>query len=404
MRRSSVWGIGLLVGLALAACSPTVDPSVSVATQRPNETPMPTLAAPAYRAPDTRITADNAAALQYLGRLEQDASAPSSIFASAISPDGTRLAALNNDLLITWDLLSGATLFTEERMGATNVYYSSDKTEIYTVAADGFVNVNSPLRGENLNSFNSGVAFNGVHAFSADDGWLALGGNDGSIQVWDTYARTSLATWSAHTAPLVALTFSADGSTLASVSDQGEIIVWDWRTRTALMTPQTRLQGVLALAFSVDGVLLTVATDSQLNTFNTTDGTLLYQLDAGIGSSSDVLRYSSDNRYLVTGGSDTTEMLVVNAQDGSAVVQLPQTTGIRTSAHFSPDGSLLVTTVLDGSVTLWNLAQATTDTIPSARLLVGSSRITSAEWSDDGFTLAFLDASGSVYIWGILGD
>jgi len=57
--------------------------------------------------------------------------------------------------------------------------------------------------------------------------------------------------------------------------------------------------------------------------------------------------------------------------------------------------------VLDGSVTLWNLAAATETSIPSARLLVGSTRITSAEWSQDGYTLAFFDAGGVVFIWGI---
>ncbi|MFQ3674796.1 MAG: WD40 repeat domain-containing protein, partial [Aggregatilineales bacterium] len=70
-------------------------------------------------------------------------------------------------------------------------------------------------------------------------------------------------------------------------------------------------------------------------------------------------------------------------------------------ARFSADGALLATTVLDGPVTLWNIAEATEDTIPSARLLVGSTRITGLEWSDDGFTLAFFDANGLVYLWGI---
>ena len=51
--------------------------------------------------------------------------------------------------------------------------------------------------------------------FSSDSGWLALGGNDGTVKIWDTYQRKSLATINAYTGTVSALAFSADGDQLA---------------------------------------------------------------------------------------------------------------------------------------------------------------------------------------------
>lgn len=399
----SLYGFVVLAVL-LAACgtpAPTPDPNEILPTQRPQDTPMPTAEAPIFQAPDTRITAENAAQIAYLGRLGTNASLPSTVFAHAISLDGTRLAALNNDLLILWDLVDGSTIFTEGRDDATKVYYSADKTEIYSINTSGTVIVNDPSQGGDLNSFSANIDYNSRAAFFADQGWLALGGNDGKVQVWNTYERTSIVTFDAHDVPVLAIAFNMDGTQLAIAGADGLVVVWDWQTKQVLFSFQTNLTGINSLAFSADGNQLAIADPATLQTYSLSENKFVYMLSTGISDTGDVLRYSSDGRYLLTGGSEEDEMVVLNVADGTIVAQLPQTNGRRTSGHFSPDGSLLVTTVLDGHITLWNLDAATGDTIPSARLLVGSTRVTGAEWSEDGFTLVFFDASGVAFVWGV---
>lgn len=390
--------------LLLAACAapaPTPDPNQILPTSRPLDTPMPSLAAPVYQAANTRITADNASQLRYLGQLGTTASQPSSLFAHAISLDGTRLAAINNDLLVVWDLIDGNAVFTEGRRDVTRVYYAADKSEIYTIGESGTVYANDPVNGADLNTFSTGIAYNGTTDFYAEAGWLAMGGSDGSIQVWDTLNRTSKVTFNAHGAAIRALAFNSDGSRLISAASDGSIAVWDWAARTQVADFSTSALNVQAVAFSPDGSRFSVASSAFVETYSLTADRFLYTLAVGISSTSDVFRYSPDGTYLLTGGSDTAPMVVMRADNGVVVAELPNTSGGRTSAHFSPDSSLLITTVLDGYVTLWNLAEATRDSIPSARLLVGSTRITGAEWSLDGFTLAFFDAPGVVYVWGI---
>jgi WD40 repeat protein len=393
----------LLIGALLAACSapPEPDRNEPMPTPRALDTPLPTLPPPPFQVADTRITAQNADELRYLGRLSTDAARPSSIFAHTISLDGTRLAALNNDLLVVWNLTTGASVFTEGRLGATRVYYSPDKTELYTLGSEGLVFVHDANTGADLNRFQVGVAYSGASAFYAEDGWLAVGGNDGRLQVWDAQKRLSLSRWDAVRARITALAFDDAGERLLSATDDGTVQVWDWRERRLLASHRTQYPAVMEVAFSPDGTQFSLATPFYVETYSLTENRFLWTIEIGVSDTSDVFGYSPDGRYLLSGGSADTPITVLNAADGAVVAQLPQTNGTRTAARFGANGALLATTVLDGPVNLWNLAEATTETIPSARLLVGSTRITGVEWSDDGFTLAFFDASGYVYLWGI---
>ena len=64
-------------------------------------------------------------------------------------------------------------------------------------------------------------------------------------------------------------------------------------------------------------------------------------------------------------------------------------------------GRLLLTAVLNGKVSLWNLVQVTASTVNQANLDVGTQQILNVEWTDDSRLLMFFDASGPIYLWGI---
>ncbi len=64
--------------------------------------------------------------------------------------------------------------------------------------------------------------------FSADGQWLAAGGTDGYLQIWDVATRRALHLLHGHEDAVQTLAFSADGRRLLSFC-QGEAIVWDLR-------------------------------------------------------------------------------------------------------------------------------------------------------------------------------
>ena len=77
--------------LLLAACAPGGENQAPTDPHNP-----PTVAPPEYVEAAQPVSHENAARLSYLGRLDQPGRA-STIFAHTFSPDGTRLAALNNE-------------------------------------------------------------------------------------------------------------------------------------------------------------------------------------------------------------------------------------------------------------------------------------------------------------------
>jgi WD40 repeat protein len=388
--------------LVLSACAGTTSaptPEGQFNTQR--TTPEPTVGAPEYRTANTRLDAQSASQLQYLGRLDNTSSIPSSIFAHDISPDGTRLAAINNDIVIVWDLISGQQVFFEGRFDASKVFFSFDKTELYTIASDGQVTVNNADTGDNLNTFNSGVAFNGRTSFYEAEGWLALGSDDGNIQIWDTLNRTSLVTFQAHNSPIVALIFNTDGTQLATIAQDDAIIkVWDWRNRNALQTLNAPSTGLNQVAFAPDNSAIAIATD-QYTQYIPLDGRPVLSYQIGVPLGIDILQFSPDGRYLLSGGTEETLVSILNVEESNVFVSLPNTTGIRTGAAFSNNGSLLITTSLDSGAILWNINSISGDTINNAQLDIPSIQITDVAWSEDDFVLTLFDATGSVYVLGV---
>ncbi|MCS6835939.1 MAG: WD40 repeat domain-containing protein [Anaerolineae bacterium] len=397
----------VILVLLLAACGPSQDDTTSrlpTATARAvidSRTPQPTLPPPPYREPSGPIDASNAQGLAYLGRLDATG-APSSIFSYAFALDGSRLAALNNNSLLVWSLVDGRLSLNVPRNQAVRVYYASDLEEVYTVTERGEVVIRDPDTGREVNRFFSDIQYNNVAAYDAERDLLALAGRSGLVQVWDAAERTARARLEAHRGPINALAFSNDGARLASAGVDGIVRIWDWSARQQMAQFDLKDGGVGALAFSPDGQQVVVGTSQYIAVWNVADSSLRYSLAVGFGGSADVLRYSPDGRSIITGGYEA-DMLLVSADDGQVIAQLPDVRGERVSATFSLDGSLLATSTLDGQARLWNLSSLTAETIASAPLDVAAQRLTDVTISPDGFLLAFFDANGSVLLWGLPG-
>ena len=379
--------------LLLAACS-NATPTAN-APRNP-----PTLAAPTqFVEAETPISLNNVADLRYLGRLDQPGTL-STIFASTLSPDATRLVGLNNEELLAWDLLTGKVLFETARGEVTRLFYASDKTEIYGTSADGIVGVYDANSGALKTTF-AGNSNTTAVAFSADAGWLAVGANDGTIKVWDSYARQLLVTLDSQDGQITALVFSADGDQLVSAGNNGMMRRWRWRdsqqiAEHALDAP-IRVQ---ALAFSPDNQTLAIGTNRDAQLWSLIDATQLRVLSTGQGGGGQILRFAPNGRYLLT-GNRTSGLSLWEPGTAALASRLPDTQGDNVAAAFSPDGSLLLTTVLGGQISLWNLVQLTGESVAQSRIDVGTDRILSVDWTDDGLLLLFFDAGGPVYLWGV---
>jgi len=366
---------------------------------------LPTLAAPATAVQEvnTIITAATAPNLRYLGRLTQP-DAPSTLFKFALSLDGTRLVGINNTVVLGWNLIDNSLLFQTTRRTINQLFYSPDKTELFGVDETGTVWVLDATTGALVTTFVGHENYSGVAAFDPLNGWLALGGQNGSIAIIDPFARSSQLI-DADTSPITALTFSPDGEQIVST---GALTLKLHERGTGALIDERGIERATALnliAYAASGAWVGVGTDFNAVLWSMTDRDRAIGLDTGQGGAGQLLLFASDGTFLLTGnringmtlwglGQDTT-------QTSGISVLLPDTTGNRASAAFSPVAPLLVTAVLGGQVKLWDLGQVSDSIVNGAVLDVDSDRIHSVAWSDDGRLLLLFDAGGAVYLWGV---
>ncbi|MBA3874567.1 MAG: WD40 repeat domain-containing protein [Anaerolineae bacterium] len=392
----------VVVLVVLAACTPNtpaVTPTAASApgTFVPQQRNIATLPPPAWVAVGQEIKLANVTNIAYLGRLDAQGSASSTVFAYDFSPDGSRLVGLNNEQIIFWDLITGKLLFNTARQDAAQIYYGADKTEVYTVDSRGQIRVYATDSGQLVQTLQGQTAFNGSADYDANDGYLALGGLDGTVKVWDVKARQSLVTIQAQTQLVKGVAFSSDGSRLATIGDEKMVKVWDWQAKK-LITQMSAT--AIKVVFSPGATQLAIGEDRQISLWSLPDGKSLANLTTGPRAQSDTVLYSPDGQYIVNGGS-IQALTVWDAKTGKLVNTLPGAGGDVNTAAFSHEGDLLVTSVLGGDVNLWDVSTMRSVTMNRATLSVGSHQILYADWSPDGFILLLGDATGPLEIWGI---
>jgi WD40 repeat protein len=383
----------MTLALLLAACLP------SAVTDQPPQRNPPTLEAPVWHEAVEPITTDNASRVALLGRLDQPETS-STPFDHTISPDATRFAALNNEEILAWNLLTGQLVFRTARNNVTRLFYSSDKTELYAVDPHALVLILDAETGSTNTTLAGHSDYAGAIAFDAENDRMALGGRDGTVKIWDMFERTLLVTFTAHSAPIAALAFSSDGTQLVTASGDGTARTWDWQNgqQTAEYDIGTDLPQ--RIAFAPEGGQVALGSERSARLWSLTDPSLSRPLAIEQGGANQLLMYAPTGDYLVC-GSRAFGLTLWNPRNGTWLGTLPEVQGSQISADFAPDGVLLITSSLGGPVTLWNLTQATDQTLNRADLPVGTVQIYAVAWTEDSRLLLLLDATGPVYAWGI---
>jgi WD40 repeat protein len=390
MRRLLIPALILLAACAPTNGEPTATGFVPLARNAPTLTPVPWVES------GDAISLSNVPSIQLLGRLETRVTA-STLFADAFSPDGVRLAGLTNDQIVAWDLINGKQVFGTARDNAEHIYFSPDKTEIYTLDNNGQVHVYNADTGEQKNAFMAQDSYRRAVTYDADDGWLALGGVNGEVRVWDVAARQSLVTMKAHPQSISAIAFSPDGTRLATAGSDSRVLVWDWKARNNLAN--LNASDVERLAFSPDGALLAAGGPDSTNVWTVATGKLAYALNTGAGGTRDALVFSPDGQYILTAG-EPADAIVWDAKTGAQVNTLPGVGGETVSAAFSPDGTLLATVTLTGKATLWNMGGIREKTLQRADLNT-TQPIAGVDWTPDSHLLTLFTAEGPVQVWGL---
>jgi WD40 repeat protein/serine/threonine protein kinase len=282
------------------------------------------------------------------------------IVSVAFSPDGKRLAGTSSDNTVrVWDAKTGEKLLTFQ--GPSSVTFSPDGKSLACPFGDKMVKVWDAETGKDLLTLRGHT--DGVRsvAFSPDGKHLASASRDRTVKVWDVQAGHELFSLKGHSGYVNGVTFSPDGKRLASASEDGTVKVWD-----AQAGPQPRtLKGegrVLRVAVSLDGKRL--ATIRAILAPGKGPGTEVKVLDAQTGKALLTLQghtnpvwcvaLSPDGKRLATGGvtgeplkQRMGEVKVWDVQTGKELLTLKEKAREVHSVAFSPDGERLASAGLD---------------------------------------------------------
>ena len=292
--------------------------------------------------------------------------------AIALSPDGTTLAV---------GYYPGGLLFFDTRTheqigelpvepgGVDGLAYSPDGRTLALGGGGSLRLIDARTRGQLAES--PGVAWAGRMAFTKDGSQLVfvdantpgLGVSSISIREADTlepigpsiapegFRSAYIGTWPV--SPTFALT--PDDDALITASEDGELAWWDLRSGKKTRTLPIAT-GLHALALSPDGLTAAVGIDRGIQFVDVTSGEVRSAAGALTGSPNSLL--------------------------------------------FSPDGQTVVSTSIDGTVTLWDVASET----PRETLRGHSNSVWQSVFSPDGETLYTVSHDGTAIAWDITGN
>ena len=198
----------------------------------------------------------------------------------------------------------------------------------------------------------------GACRFSIDDSYLAVAQYK-YIYLWNTSDWSFSSTLSDHTVQITDLEFSPNGDWLASGGHDDEIIIWSTDNWMNLGTPTTELDDITDLCFSPNSqYLVSGSTNGVIRLWATSDWS---DEEINLESSSiSAISFSADGDWLATATEESSEIKfwsTVNWQQVPGITGISQTV---TSLKYSPDCTLLVASMENGNVNIWDLNGAWT--------------------------------------------
>lgn len=293
----------------------------------------------------------------------------------AFTADGKSLVAVANQAnqIKIWSVESGELQLQLGGFQApiNQIALSPDGKWIAAASEDRTVQVWQMHTGQLQGKFSQSIASSSL-AFSPNNKVLLAASGNRAI-LWQLNTRQPSRTLTA-TNPIHRATFSPDGRLIAILSQNGQVQVQEVATgqvrQTLAISPTTQgeiLTSAAQLGFSPNSKVLTVNTGKgQLWTWNLESKQQWHveQPPAKIQVTNQVeqgaIAFSPDSHYLVTSQQQQIEDQVIyvatiyDSKTGQELGSLRGHTGPITAIQFTDDGSLIVTSSIDGTVRLWS--------------------------------------------------
>jgi WD40 repeat protein len=327
--------------------------------------------------------------------------------------DGQRLLASNVDDYGVWEVKD--TL--REIDPLENTPWYSPGQHASAVSSDGRVFVhprsqagvvlNDLVTGESLTLWKSGSVRARALALSPDDQWLAHAQTQGEVRIHRFDPRRGLGhppaeSLNLDTREAYALAFSPDSRLLAVGGDNGRIELWETETWQKQETLMGHLNGISDLAFSPDtnaAVLASTSTDGTVRLWKTAPR----EREDLLPFDSEPIGWDPDGTMFLWLDEDGESYSVRHAANWPVKVTrpLPYASSNVIRAYLGPDGRLLAFSLTNQTVRLWDSA-ANGGKGAERWSLPTQNRVGRLYFSPDGSLLfGWVSSGGRMWVWDV---
>ncbi|MBD2690320.1 P-loop NTPase fold protein [Anabaena catenula] len=238
--------------------------------------------------------------------------------------------------------------------------------------------------------------------FSPDGSMVASGSHDQTVRLWDVYTGEAIGqTFSGHTSYVNSVAFSPDGSKVVSGSWDNTVRLWDVHTGEIIGQPFSgHTYSVNSVAFSPDGsMVVSGSRDNTLRLWDINTGEAIGQPFSGHTEPVRSVAFSPDGNTVVSGSEDHTVRLW-DVNTGEAIGQsFSGHTDPINSVAFSSDGKTVVSGSEDNTVRLWNVNTGEAIAQPFSGHI---NSVTSVAFSADGSIVVSGSRDKTVWLWDVI--